>query len=117
MTLSLQCAILGRALIRNVSIAFSRLSTPRSQAEWGWGCRSAGRLSKRITDACGPAQTCPAAPHLNSPCLPIQTLHRDWCLGAAAACLVRLKAIALAAALIRSPFDKAQRSIFARPPA
>ena len=45
-----------------------------------------------------------------------QTLHRDWCLGAAAACPVRLKAIALAAALIQSPFDKAQRSIFARPP-
>src|SRR5258706_10381276 len=29
---------------------------------------------------------------------------------------VRLKAIALAAALIQSPFDKAQRSILARPP-
>ncbi len=38
---------------------------------------------------------CHVALHLNSPCLPIQTLHRDWCLGAAAACLVRLKAIAL----------------------
>src|SRR5712671_422752 len=98
--------------------ACSRLSTPRNWTVWGLGCRSVGQLSKPITDDCGRARTCPAAPHLNSPCLPIQTLHRDWCLGAAAACLVRLKAIALAAAaLIQSPFDKAQRSIFGRPPA
>jgi len=92
---------------RRMLTACSRLSTPRNRAVWGLGCRSAGRLSKRITDNCGRAQTCPAAPHLNSPCLPIQTLHRDWCLGAARGvsgpaesdCIGRLP-------LFQSPFDK-----------
>src|SRR6476620_8115998 len=90
-----RCEIQVRASRRRLLSACSRLSTPRNRAVWGLGCRSAGRLSKRITDDCGRAPMCHVAPHLNSPCLPIQTLHRDWCLGAAAACLVRLKAIAL----------------------
>ncbi|MEH2474535.1 hypothetical protein V1281_004282 [Nitrobacteraceae bacterium AZCC 2161] len=92
--------------------ACSRLSTPPNRAVWGLSWRSAGRLSKRITDNCGRAQSCPAAPHFNF----TVSAHPDLasCLGAAAACPVRLKAIALAAALIQSP--KAQRSIFARPP-
>ena len=38
----------------------------------------------------------------------IQPPHREWCLGAAAACLVLLKAITLAAALIQPPFDRVQ---------
>ena len=41
------------------------------------GCRSAGRLSKRIMDDCGRARTCPAAPAFNSPCRRLQTLRRD----------------------------------------
>jgi hypothetical protein len=41
------------------------------------GCRSAGRLSKRITDDCGRARTCPAAPAFNSPCRRSQALLRD----------------------------------------
>src|SRR6476620_2218172 len=90
-----RCEIQVRASRRRLLSACSRRSTPRNRAVWGLGCRSAGRLSKRITDDCGRAPMCHVAPHLNSPCLPIQTLHRDWCLGAAAACLVRLKAIAL----------------------
>jgi hypothetical protein len=36
MAFSWQCAIRGRAFIRNISNAFSRLSTPRSPAVWGW---------------------------------------------------------------------------------
>src|SRR5712671_3665457 len=95
-----RCEIQAQASRRRLLSACSRRSTPRNRAGWGLGCRSAGRLSKRITDDCGRALTCHVAPHLNSPCLPIQTLHRDWCLGAAAACLVRLKAIASAAALL-----------------
>src|SRR5882757_9339497 len=96
-----RCEIWVQASHRRLLSACSRPSTPRNRAVWGLGSRSAGRLSKRITDDCGRALTCHVAPHLNSPCLPIQTLHRDWCLGASAACLVRLKAIALAATLLR----------------
>jgi hypothetical protein len=33
----------ARAFVRNISRAFSRLSTPRNPAEWGSGCRSVGR--------------------------------------------------------------------------
>src|SRR6266481_1196893 len=70
-----RCEIQVQASHRRILTACSRLSTARNRAVWGLGCRSAGRLSKRITDDCGPAQTCPAAPRLNSPCLPIQTVH------------------------------------------
>ena len=37
-----RCAILGRASVRTISSASSRLSTPRSPTELAWGCRSAG---------------------------------------------------------------------------
>jgi hypothetical protein len=60
-----------------VLTACSKLSTPRNPAVWDLGCRSAGRLSKRITDHCGRAPTCPAAPAFNSPCRRSQTLRRD----------------------------------------
>jgi len=48
-----------------------------NRAVWGLGCRSAGRLSKRITDNYGRARTCPAAPAFNSPCRRSQTQRRD----------------------------------------
>ena len=54
-----RCAILARALIRNISSAFSTLSTPRSPAGWGWGCRSAGPSSKLMAAGCGLTQTSP----------------------------------------------------------
>src|SRR6266446_1170294 len=79
-----RCEIRVQASRRRLLSACSRLSTRRSLAVWGWACRSVVRSSKRTAADCGRARTCPAAPHLNSPCLPIQTLHRDWCLGAAA---------------------------------
>jgi hypothetical protein len=50
-------AILGRALIRNISNAFSMLSTPRSPAEWGWGSRSAGPSLTPAGAGCGQTQT------------------------------------------------------------
>ena len=72
-----RCEIRVQASRRRVSSACSRLSTPRNRAVWGLGCRSAGQLSKRITDDCGRARTCPAAPAFNSPCRRSQTLRRD----------------------------------------
>jgi hypothetical protein len=39
--------------IRTISIAFSRLSTPRSRAAQGWDCRSAGRSSVPTGAGCG----------------------------------------------------------------
>src|SRR5258705_2637746 len=84
---------------RRLLSACSRRSTPRNRAVWGLGYRSAGQLSKHITDDCGRALTCHVAPSLASLRLLIRPPHREWCLGAAAACLVLLKARALAAAL------------------
>jgi PAS domain S-box-containing protein len=46
-------AIPGRASIRRIWSAFSRHSTPRSPAAWGWGCRYAGQSSKLTADDCG----------------------------------------------------------------
>ena len=63
-----QCAIPGRASIRNISSAFSMLSTPRSPAEWGWGCRSAGLSSTPTGAGCGQTQTSLEAPYFSSPC-------------------------------------------------
>jgi predicted acyl esterase len=41
------------ALVTYGPSACSRLSTPRNQAVWGLGCRSASRLSKRMGGGCG----------------------------------------------------------------
>ena len=56
MASSSRYAILGRGLIRNMSSAFSTLSTPRNPAEWGWGYRSAGPSSTRTGGGCGQTQ-------------------------------------------------------------
>ena len=72
-----RCEIQVQASRRRLSGTFSRPSTRRSLAVWGWACRSAVRSSKRITDDCGRARTCPAAPAFNSPCQRSQTLRRD----------------------------------------
>jgi C4-dicarboxylate-specific signal transduction histidine kinase len=58
----------GPGLIRNISSAFSTLSTPPSPAEWGWGCRSAGPSSTPTGADCGQAQTSLEAPYFSSPC-------------------------------------------------
>src|SRR5258708_24157886 len=72
-----RCKIRVQASHRRLLSACSRLSTPRNRTVWGWACRSAGQLSKRITDDCGRARTCPAAPAFNSPCRRSQTLRRE----------------------------------------
>src|SRR5580692_1034086 len=64
-----RCAILGRALVRNISSAFSMLSTPPSPAEWGWGYQSAGPSSTPTGAGCGQTQTSLEAPYFSSPCL------------------------------------------------
>jgi hypothetical protein len=53
---------------RNISSAFSRLFTPRSPAEWGWGCRSAGPSSMPMGAGYGEMRTSLAAPYLSLPC-------------------------------------------------
>src|SRR5712691_10500567 len=63
---------------RRLLSACSKLSTPRSPAVWGLGCRSASRLSKRITDDCGRALTCHVAQSLASLRRPIRPPHREW---------------------------------------
>ena len=68
MAFSSRCAILGRALIRNISSAFSMLSTPRSPAVWGWGCQSAGPSSMPMAAGSGQTQMSLEAPHFSSPC-------------------------------------------------
>src|SRR6266403_5675311 len=70
-----RCEIRVQASRRRLLTACSKLSTRRNRAVWGLGCRSAGRLSKRITDDCGRALTCPAAPAFNSPCRRIAELR------------------------------------------
>src|SRR6476660_478842 len=72
-----RCEIRVQASRRRLLSACSRLSTARNRTVWGLGCRSAGRLSKRITDDCGRALTCHVAPAFNSPCRRSQTLRRD----------------------------------------
>ena len=59
---------LGRASIRNISSAFSMLSTPRSPVELGWGCRSAGPSSTHTEAGCGLTQTSLEAPYFGSAC-------------------------------------------------
>ena len=43
-----------------------------------WDCRSADRLSKRITDDCGPVRTFHVALSFASSRLPIRAAHREW---------------------------------------
>src|SRR5712692_182192 len=73
-----RCEIRVQASRRRFLNACSRLSTPRNRAVWGLGCRSAGRLSKRITDDCGRALTCHVALSLASLRRLIRPPHREW---------------------------------------
>src|SRR5271155_3250648 len=73
-----RCEIRVQASRRRLLSACSRPSTPRNRTVWGLGCQYAGRLSKRITDDCGRALTCPAAPSFTSLRRLILPLHREW---------------------------------------
>ena len=64
-----------RASRQRHSSASSIPSTRPRPTEWEWGCRSATRSSRLTADACGRAQTSPAAPSFNSRCPPILSLH------------------------------------------
>src|SRR6266581_6928332 len=70
--------IQAQASHRRILTACSRLSTARSPAVWGLDCRSAGRLSKRITDDCGRALTCHVALSLASLRRLIRPPYREW---------------------------------------
>src|SRR5260370_34415313 len=72
-----RCEIQVQASHRRILIACSRLSTPRNRAVWGLDCRSAGRLSKRITDDCGRSPTCHVALSFVSLRLLIRPPHRE----------------------------------------
>jgi signal transduction histidine kinase len=69
------CAIRVRGWRRVLSRTSSRPSVRPSRTAWGWGCRSAGRSSKRMADDCGRATMRPAVPSFNSRCPLTQTLH------------------------------------------
>src|SRR5712671_3712084 len=56
-----RCEIQVQASHRRLLSVCSRPSTPRNRTVWGSGCRSAVRLSKRITDNCGRGLTCRGA--------------------------------------------------------
>src|SRR5450631_3405777 len=73
-----RCEIRVQASHRQILTACSRLSALRNRAVWGLGCRSAGRLWKRITDNCGRALTYPVALSLASLRLLIRPPHREW---------------------------------------
>src|SRR5712675_1008874 len=73
-----RCEIQVQASHQRILTACSRLSTARSPAVWGLGCRSAGRLSKRITDACGRALTCHVALSFVSLRWLIRPPYREW---------------------------------------
>src|SRR6266404_273123 len=62
---------------RRILTAYSRLSTARNRAVWGLDCRSAGRLSKHITDDCGRDLTCHVALSLALLRLLIRPRHRS----------------------------------------
>src|SRR6266581_5205588 len=70
--------IQAQASHRRILTACSKLSTARSPAVWGLDCRSAGRLSKRITDDCGRALTCHVALSLASLRRLIRPPYREW---------------------------------------
>src|SRR2546430_4777643 len=71
------CEIRVQASRRRLLSACASLSTPRNRWVWGLGCRSAGRLSKRITDDCGRALTCHVALSSASLRLLIRPPHRE----------------------------------------
>src|ERR1700730_13066524 len=73
-----RCEIQVQASPRPILTACSRLSTARNRTVWDLGCRSAGRLLKRITDNCGRALTCHVAPSLASLRRLIRPPHREW---------------------------------------
>src|ERR1700733_583940 len=73
-----RCEIQVQASQRRISTACSRLSIARNRTVWDLGCRSAGRLSKRITDDCGRALTCHVALSLASLRRLIRPPHREW---------------------------------------
>src|ERR1700732_2081725 len=73
-----RCEIRVQASRRRLLSVCLRLSTPRNRAAWGLGYRSAGRLSKRITDDCGRALTCHVALSLASLRRLIRPPHREW---------------------------------------
>jgi C4-dicarboxylate-specific signal transduction histidine kinase len=56
----------GPGIDPNISSAFSRLSTPRSPAEWGWGYQSADPSSTPMEADCGRKQMSLEAPHFSS---------------------------------------------------
>src|SRR6202035_1439505 len=70
MRFSSLCAIPARALIRRISSAFSKLSTPRNPTGQGWACRSAVRSSLPMEAAYGPMGVHLAARYFGSPCPP-----------------------------------------------
>src|SRR5216683_7558010 len=73
-----RCEIRVQASRRRLLSVCSRRSTPRNRAVWDLACRSAGRLSKRITDDCGRALTCHVALSLASLRRLIRPPHREW---------------------------------------
>jgi hypothetical protein len=78
MAFASRCEIQGRASRRHRLSACSKLSTARNRAVWDLGCRSAGRLLKRITDDYGRALICHVALSSASLRLLIRRPHRDW---------------------------------------
>src|SRR5215468_3744224 len=77
MAFASRCEIQGRASRRQLLGACSKLSTPRNRAVWDLGCRSAGRLLKRMTEDCGQALTSHVALSSASLRLLIRPPHRD----------------------------------------
>src|SRR3954469_19685725 len=73
-----RCEIQVQASHRRILSACSKLSTPRNRTVWGLGFRSAGRLSKRITDDCGGGLTRHVALSLASLRRLIRPPHREW---------------------------------------
>src|SRR5258708_23419256 len=72
------CEIQVQASRRRLLSTCSRHSTPRNRTVWGLDCRSAGRLSKPITDDCGRALMCHVALSLASLHRFIRPPHREW---------------------------------------
>ena len=85
MAFASRCEIQGRASRRHLLSACSKLSTARNRAVWDLGCRSAGRLLKRITDDYGRALICHVALSSASLRLLIRRPHREWSLASTSA--------------------------------